>query len=83
MMVFDRAARDLNIIERHGVVREFLISLVPLARDQDDVARLGDFHRASDRLGAVRNFFIMIGTKAFFYLGNNSVWILLARIIRK
>ena len=39
-MVLDRTPRDLNVVERHGVICELLIIFVPLARDQHNVARL-------------------------------------------
>ena len=39
-MIFERAARDLDVIERDGVIGEFLIVFVPFAGDQNDVARL-------------------------------------------
>ena len=29
-MIFNGAARDLHVVERHGVIGEFLVCLVPL-----------------------------------------------------
>src|SRR5256714_8692173 len=40
-MVLQCPARDLNVVERDRVIGEFLVGLVALAGDQDDVARLG------------------------------------------
>ncbi len=39
-MIFDRTPRDLNVVERDGVIGELLIIFVSLARDQHNVARL-------------------------------------------
>src|SRR6266568_3672897 len=38
-MIFNRASRDLDIIERDRVVPELLISFVPLTGNQHNVAR--------------------------------------------
>ena len=81
-MVFDRTSRDLNIVERDGVIRELLVIFVSLARDQNNVARPCQFNGAIDRLGAIDNFFIVIRTESFFDLGDDRVRIFFARIVR-
>src|SRR5256886_4490119 len=55
-MVFDRAPRDLNIIERDGVIGELLITLVPFACDQHNVARLRQRNGAANRRHSIDNF---------------------------
>ena len=65
-MIFDRAARDLDVIEWDRVICELLIIFVPFARDQHNVARTGERNGAVDRLGAIDNFFVMIRAKTFF-----------------
>ena len=72
-MVLDRAPRDLNIIERDGVIRELLIIFVPFARDQHNVARLRQRNGAINRLRSIDNFFIMSRAKTFFDLGDDRV----------
>ena len=39
-MIFEGATRDLNVVERDGVISKFLVGLVAFARDQDDIVRL-------------------------------------------
>ena len=80
-MVLQRAARDLDVVERNRVVGELLVSFVPFAGDDDDVARLGKFDRARDRLRAIGNLFVAIGTKTFLGIGNDRVGIFLPWII--
>jgi hypothetical protein len=52
-MVLDGASRDLNIIERDGVIRELLITFVPFACDQYNVARLA--RAMARRIASVRS----------------------------
>ena len=52
--IFQRAARDLNVVERNGVIGEFLVGLVAFAGDEDDVARLRERDGARDRLARDR-----------------------------
>ncbi len=73
--------RHLNVIERDGVIRKLLIVLVSFARDQHDVARLGQLNRAPNRFGAIGNFFVMVRTKTFFNFRDDRVRIFFARII--
>ena len=80
-MVLDRASCDLDIIERDGVIGELLIIFVPLACDQDDVARLSECDCAINRLRAIDHFFIATRAKAFLNLDDNRVRVLFARII--
>src|SRR6266550_3711668 len=80
-MIVDGASRDLNIIERDSVIRELLIILVSLARDQHNVARLCERNGATDGLGAIDNFLIPSRAKPFFDLGDDRARILFARII--
>ena len=55
-MIFECAARDLNIIKGHGVVGKLLIIFVTFARDQHDVTRLRGFDCARNRRGAIGDF---------------------------
>jgi hypothetical protein len=64
-MIFDRAARDLYVIERDGVICELLIIFVPFACNQHNVARASERNGAIDRLGAIDNLFIIIRVKTF------------------
>ena len=81
-MVFDRASRDLDIVEWDRVIGELLIIFVSFARDQYNVSRLGELDRAVNRLRAIDNFFVAIRAKTFFDLGDDRVRIFFARIIR-
>src|SRR5437016_11498903 len=81
-MVFNRASRDLDIVERDRVIAELLIIFVSLARNQYNVSRSGERNSAVDRLGAINHFFVPIRAKTFFDFGDDRVWIFLARIIR-
>src|SRR2546430_11335170 len=81
-MIFNRASRDLDIIERDRVVPELLISFVPLTGNQHNVARSRERNSTIDCLGAIDDFFIPIRTKSLFDLANDGVWIFLAGIIR-
>jgi hypothetical protein len=45
-MILDRTSRDLNIVERNGVIREFLVVFVSFARDQNNVVRPCQFNGA-------------------------------------
>ena len=54
-MIFDRAARDLDVIEWDGVICELLIIFVSFARDQHNVAWPGERNGAIDRPGAIDN----------------------------
>ena len=65
----------------HGVIGEFLVGLVALAGDQDDVARLRQRDRARDRLRAVGDLFVAIGAKSLFHFGDDRVGIFLPRIV--
>src|SRR5437764_11261554 len=80
-MVLQRAASDLDVIERNRVVGELLVSFVSFAGDDDDVARLGKFDRARDRLRAIGNLFVAIGTKTFRGIGDDRIGIFLPWII--
>src|SRR5437762_12750230 len=81
-MVFDRASRDLDIVERDSVIGELLIIFVSLARNQYDVARSGERNGAINGLGAIDNIFIAIRAKSFFDLRDDGAWVFLARLIR-
>src|SRR6266478_4187688 len=81
-MVFNRASRDLDIVERDRVIAELLIIFVSLTRDQYNVSRSGECNGAVDRLGAINHFFIPIRTETFFDICDDRVWIFLARIVR-
>src|ERR1700757_2750952 len=71
-MIFNRASRDLDIVERDGVIAELLIIFVSLARNQYNVARSGERNSAIDGLGAIDDLFIVIRTKSFFDLRNDG-----------
>ena len=81
-MILDRASRDLNIVERDGVVRELLIIFVPFAGDQNNVARPCQLNSAINGLRAIDNFFIVGRSKSLFDLGDYRVRIFFARIVR-
>src|SRR6266568_2307300 len=81
-MIFNRAARDLDVIEWDGIICELLIIFVPFTCDQHNVAWAGERNGAIDRLGAIDNFFVMIRSKAFFGFGDDRARVFLARIIR-
>ena len=55
-MIFNRAARDLEVIERNGVICELLVVFVPFACDQHNVAWTGKRNGPIDCLGAIDNF---------------------------
>src|SRR5947208_11896477 len=80
-MIFDRTSRDLNIVERNGVIRELLIVFVPLAGDQNNVVRPCQFNGAINGLSAIDNLFIVSRLKSLFYLGDDRVRILFARVV--
>src|SRR6267143_2202836 len=82
-MVFNRASRDLDIVEWNRVIPELLIVLVSLPRNQYNVSRPRERNGAVDRFGAINHFFIPVRAKSFFDLGDDRVWIFLARIIRR
>src|SRR6266478_9240985 len=81
-MVLNRASRNLDIVERDRVIAELLIIFVSLARNQYNVSGSRERNGAIDRLGAINYFFVPIRVKSFFDLGDDGVWIFLARIIR-
>src|SRR4030095_12450888 len=81
-MILDRTSRDLNIVERDGVIRELLVIFVPLARDQNNVMGPCQFNGAIYCLSAIDNFFVMRRSESLFDLRNNCVWVLFARIVR-
>ena len=81
-MIFDRAARDLDVIKRDRVIGELLIVFVSLARNQDDVARTRQRNGAVDCLRAIDNFLVAIRAEAFFRFRDDCARVLLARIIR-
>src|SRR3954465_14712959 len=81
-MIFDRATRNLDVVEWDRVICELLIIFVTLACDQHNVAWTSKRNGAIDRLGAIDNFFVMIRTKAFFGFGDNRARVFLSRIIR-
>ena len=58
-MIFQRATRDLDVVERHRVIGEFLVGFVAFAGDQNDVARLRQLDGAGDRFGAIGNFLVV------------------------
>jgi len=60
-MIFNRASRDLDIVERNGVIAELLIIFVSLARNQNNVARSGQRNSAIDCLRAIDDFFMRLG----------------------
>src|SRR5215216_7127741 len=70
-MIFNRAARDLDVIEWDGVICELLIIFVPFTCDQNNVAWPSERNGAIDRLGTIDNFFVMIRAKAFFGFCDN------------
>src|SRR4051812_47555032 len=78
--ILERAAGDLDVVERDRVVGEFLVGLMAFARDQDNVARLGQLDGAGDGLGSIRDFFETIGAKTFRSLRDDGVGILFPRI---
>src|SRR5437762_11475906 len=78
-MIFDRAPRDLNIIERNGVIGELLITLVPFACDQHNVARLRQRNGAANRRHSIDNFFVMSRATTFFDFSDNGARIFFAR----
>src|SRR5215470_1205913 len=80
-MVFNRASRDLDIVERDSVIAELLIIFVSLARNQYNVSRSRERNSAVDRLGAIDRFLIAVRAKSFFNLSDDRVWIFLARIV--
>src|SRR5947207_1626101 len=82
-MVLNCASRDLDIVEWDRVIAELLIIFVSLARNQYNVSRSSECNSAVDCLGAINHFFIPVRTKSFFDLGDDRVWIFLARIIRR
>src|SRR5712691_1710489 len=82
-MIFNRAARDLDVIEWDGVICELLIIFVPFTCDQYNVAWAGERNGAIDRLSAIDNIFVMIRAKAFFGFRDNRARVFLARIIRR
>src|SRR6266705_3361335 len=69
-MVFNRASRDLDIVERDRVIAELLIIFVTLARNQYNVSWTRERNGAIDRLGAINHFFVPIRAKALFDLGD-------------
>src|SRR5437867_147963 len=69
-MILDRTSRDLNIVERDGVICELLIIFVPLAGDQDNVARACQLNGAINGLSAIDNFFIVSRSKSLFDFGD-------------
>src|SRR5262249_53327869 len=79
-MVLDRPPRDLNIVERDGVIGELLVIFVSLARDQNNVAWPCQFNSAINRLSAIDNFFIMRRPESLFDLGDDRVRMLFARV---
>ena len=81
-MILDRTSRDLNIVERDGVICELLIIFVPLAGDQDNVARACQLNGAINGLSAIDNFFIVSRSKSLFDFGDDRVRIFFARIVR-
>src|SRR5947207_2175509 len=81
-MILDRTSRDLNIVERDGVICELLIIFVPLAGDQNNVARPCQLNGAINGLSAIDNFFIVSRSESLFDLGDDRVRILFARIVR-
>src|SRR5215469_15719463 len=80
-MVFDRASRDLYIVEWDSVVCELLIIFVSLTGDQHDIARLCECDGATNRLCSIDNFLITIRMEAFFNLRDNHSRVLFAWII--
>ena len=63
--IFDRPPRHLAVIERNRVIGKFLIGLVALPGDENDVARLGQGDGAGDRFCAVGDGFEISGAKSF------------------
>lgn len=80
-MIFDRAARDLDVIKWDRVIGEFLIIFVSFTCDQHNVAWASERNGAIDCLRAIDNFFVMIRAKPFFGLGDDRARVFLARII--
>ena len=81
--VFEGAKGDLPIVERDRVIGKFLVSLVALARDEDDVARLGEGDGAGDRFGAVGDGFEIARAKSFFHVGDDGERIFFSSDYRK
>ena len=81
-MIFNRASRDLDVIEWNSIIGELLIILVPLARDQHNVSRPSERNRAIDCLRAIDYCYVSIRVKAFLDFGYDCAWIFFARIIR-
>src|SRR6478672_12381418 len=81
-MIFDRATRDLDVIEWDGVICEFLIIFVPFAGDQHNVAWTGERDGAIDCFRAVDNFFVMRRSKTFFGFVDYRAWVFFSGIIR-
>src|SRR6266513_1244319 len=81
-VILDRTSRDLNIVERNGVIRELLVILVSLARDQNNVARPCKFNGAINSLSTIDNFFIMRRSESLVDLSDDCIRILFAWIVR-
>ena len=80
---FSRALpRHLDVVERHGVIGEFLVGFVAFAGDQNDVARLRQLDGARDRFRAIGNFLVVIRAKTLFDFGDDRVGIFFPRIVR-
>ena len=79
--VFDRPPRHLAVIERYRVIGKFLVGLVALPGDENDVVRLGKGDSAGDGFCAVRDGFEIFGAKSFSYVRDNGEGIFLPRII--
>src|SRR5205823_13126303 len=80
-MILDRTSRDLNIVERDGVICEFLIIFVTLTGDQNDVARPRQLNGAINGLSAIDNFFVVSRSESLFDLGDDRIRIFFARIV--
>src|SRR6266508_5430443 len=80
-MIFDRTSRELNIVERNGVIRELLIVFVALASNQNNVARPCQFNGTINGLSAIDNLFVVSRSKSLFDLGDDRIRILFARVV--
>src|SRR4051812_1902583 len=80
-MVLQRLARDLNVVERNGVIRELLVGLMSLSGDQDNIARLRQLDRAGDGFRAVGDLLIVLRAEPFFSVGDDRVGIFFPWII--
>src|ERR1700732_2204516 len=81
-VIFERTPRHLNVVKRHGVIRELLVSFVAFTSDQDNVAWLRKRDGAGDCFCAVNDFLVITRTKSSFDVRNDCCRVFFARIVR-